>query len=328
MSLRYLAVFCCLSCHCLAAETELGGPILGFLFDPANGLQPVQGISGALTIGAPLGLPSGIAKLVISPRQDYALATTASDPNLLRVTLGDRLSVEPLGIPFTGSDAIAVSPTGSAAAFYERARNRIQVITGLPQAATSAREFDLSAFPGELIWLAVNDSADSVIASLSGIEQNAAVVFGDGTARVLTLPQHVTAATFLKGSHDLLIADGPANQIYLLKDRSGDSDATLLAGEAQGIASPVAVAISRDGKRAFVANSGNPGIASIDLVGGDVTITPCRRPPAQLAPMNGNAVFRLTEPSAETMWLFDGDASEPQIVFVPPYRPASEDSAQ
>src|SRR5436190_14681933 len=142
MSIRSLALFCCLLCHSSAAETELGGPVLGFFFDPSSGLQPIQGLSGALTVGAPADLQADIAKVVISPRQDYALATGASNPELLRVSLGGRISTAPLGIPVSGADLVALSPTGSAAAFYDRVRSRIQVIAGLPAVPTLAGELD------------------------------------------------------------------------------------------------------------------------------------------------------------------------------------------
>ena len=329
MSLRYFAIVCCLLCQSRAAETELAGPTLGFLFDPSNGLQSIRGISGALTVGAPSELPPGIAKMVISPQQDYALAVTGSDSTVLKTGMGDALSVDQLGIPVAGTDMIALSPSGSAAAFYDRGSNRVQVIAGLPAQPALAREFDLSAFPGTLAALAVNDSADLVVAGFSGVEQDAAVALGvDGTVRTLPGPQNVSAIGFFRGSRDFLIADGPASKVYLVKDTAGTSETTLLADETSGISGPVAVAASMDGKRVFVANSGSPGVASVDLAGGVVAVTSCRCAPTQLAAVNGNAVFRLSGPSGGPVWLFDGDGDEPRIVFVPQYRSAAEDGAK
>jgi len=266
--------------------------------------------------------------MVISPQQDYALAVT-SDSTVLRIGMRDALSVDQLGIPIAGTDMIALSPTGSAAAFYDRGSNRVQVIAGLPAQAVLAREFDLSAFPGALGALAVNDSADLVVAGFTGVEQDAVVVLGmDGTVRTLPGSQNVTAVGFFRGSRDSLIADGPANKVYLVKDTAGASETTLLADDTQGISGPVAVAASRDGKRVFVANSGSPGVASFDVGGGGVAVTSCRCAPTQLAALNGSAVFRLSDPSGGPVWLFDGDGDEPRIVFVPQYRSAVEDGAK
>src|SRR3954452_16031513 len=114
MSIRFLAFFCCFLCHSPAAETELGGPLLGFFFDPTNGLQPIQGVSGALTVGEPANLKDDIGKVVISPRQDYALAVDSSNLNLLR-SLGGQISISPLEIQISGIDLIGLSPTGAVA---------------------------------------------------------------------------------------------------------------------------------------------------------------------------------------------------------------------
>src|SRR5258706_5144504 len=93
----------------LAAETRMAGPVIGFVFDPAIGLQPVQGISGALTVGAGLNLPGNISKVLMAPQQDYALAVADSDSHLVRVGIGDPLSVEELGIRLGGDYGIALS---------------------------------------------------------------------------------------------------------------------------------------------------------------------------------------------------------------------------
>jgi hypothetical protein len=316
-------------CHSRGAETGLARPVLGFFFDPANGLQPIQGIAGALTIGTPLELTPTLTAALVSPRQDYALATAAGNSGLLRVMFGGQVSVEPLGIPIAGSDLVAISPTGSAAAFYDRARNRVQVVAGLPAAPALAQEFDLSAIPGVLESLAVSDGADAVLAGFSGVEQGAAVAFGsDGSVTVLSALRRATAARFLARSRSVVIADGLSSELYLVRDITGVAEATLLANAAQGLREPVAVAVSKDGKRAFVANSGSRDVAAIDLASTGITITSCLCSPSQLTPLDGNAVFRLTEPSAGPMWLFDGDAGEPRIVFVPPYRPAGEEAIQ
>jgi len=329
MPIRFLATLCFLLCPSLAAENELAGPVLGFVYDPANGLQPVLGVPGAATVGPPLELTSDFSRAVISPRQDYALAVSASTPNLLRVSMGHRVSVEQFGIPLSGSGLIALSPTGSAAAVHDPDRNRIQVISGIPSAPVLAREFDLATFAGALATLAVSDDANMMIAGFSEVEENAVVALGsEGAVRFLTAPGRATAATFLPGSRDAIIADGPASRIYLVRDALGSGEMTLLASPEQEILGPIAVAVSRDGKRAFAASGRGGRLALIDLAAGTVSAIPCSCSPSELAPLNGNAVFRLTPPTAGPMWLLDADAAEPRIVFVPPYRPVIEETVQ
>jgi len=259
----------------------------------------------------------------VASQQDYALAISASDSHVLR--LGARLAIEDLGLPIGGTDVIALSPTGSAAAFYDREKNRVQVIAGLPSKGRIAREFELSGFRGELASLVVDDNAEAVVVGFSGVENDAIVALGvDGSVRTLAGAQYASAICFLNGTRDVLIADGAASRIYLVRDVTGTAELVLVAEDVKTFVEPVAISVSKDNKQAFVAGSGMPGVAGIDLAGGGVTFTPCNCAPSQLTPLSGKAVFRLTEPSSGPMWLFDADAAEPRIVFVPPYRPVEE----
>jgi hypothetical protein len=92
-----------------------------------------------------------------------------------------------------------------------------------------------------------------------------------------------------------------------------------VAGPKEGIASPVAVAISNDGKRAFVANGKSGTIAILDLQAktqvGELT---CQCTPTGLDRLAGVDVFRLTEPSNRPMWVLEAAAHQSRIVFVPP----------
>ena len=40
-----------------------------------------------------------------------------------------------------------------------------------------------------------------------------------------------------------------------------------------------------------------------------------------LAPLSGNAVFRLTQRTDQPLWILDGDAGAPRMVFIPAVRP-------
>jgi hypothetical protein len=320
MTFRPFIVTCFLLCQACPADTVgFAGSVLGFVFDPANGLQPILGITGAATIGAPLNLSTRMSNVVISRQQDYALAVTTPDADLLRVILTDSVSIGPLGVPISAIALMALSPSGSAAAFYDSARNRIRVITGLPASGALARDVDLSAFPGELISLAISDAADAVLA---GFSDTVVALASDGTVRLFATPQHVTAATFLSKSRDVVIADTAANAVYLVRDVTGSSEPIHLAADYRFL-QPVAMGVSNDNQRAIVAISG--GVATISLSDGAVTVTSCPCEPSGLSGLSGNAVFRLTEQSGGPIWLFDGDAPQPRIVFVPPYQNNTED---
>src|SRR4051812_25116546 len=114
MSYRIILLLLCLS-RAYATEIGITGSILGYLFDPANGVQPILGIPGAATIGQPLSPNTEFARVSLSLRQKYALATTPADSNLLLISFADPPTVGPLAIPIAGSGLIAFSPSGSTA---------------------------------------------------------------------------------------------------------------------------------------------------------------------------------------------------------------------
>jgi hypothetical protein len=74
-----------------------------------------------------------------------------------------------------------------------------------------------------------------------------------------------------------------------------------------GFSDPVAVSVSADGKRVFVASASGE-IASAELIDGGVgslTRTRCECAITGIQPLNGSAVFRLTEITRSPMWLLD-----------------------
>jgi DNA-binding beta-propeller fold protein YncE len=92
----------------------------------------------------------------------------------------------------------------------------------------------------------------------------------------------------------------------------------ILAGSAQGIAAPVAVAVSSDGLHAFVANGKSGTVAILDLQGKTpVRKFACGCKLTGLDRLDGDNLFRLTEPSNRPMWVLEANTKETRVVFVP-----------
>jgi hypothetical protein len=87
------------------------------------------------------------------------------------------------------------------------------------------------------------------------------------------------------------------------------------------VPAPSGVAFSVDAKRIYIASSEAHSVTAFDVQAGTRTTASCDCAPTGLVPM-GN-VFRLNEFSSEPLWLFDTDAAEPRIVFVPAVTPAN-----
>src|SRR5437867_9357911 len=139
-----------------AATASVNLPILSFLTDGAGNLRPVIGIVGSASVGAPLNLGFEVVGAVIPPDHDYILAMTRNGnwPRLLHVR-GNTIAVQS-NVSFLNNleaqqdecigldslerkqsrcmrwasasvlkiDRIALSPTGSAAAFFSQTQGR------------------------------------------------------------------------------------------------------------------------------------------------------------------------------------------------------------
>ena len=313
MGFRFLLLSLFISATC-SAQIGISGSILGYVFDPANGVQPILGIPGAATIGPPLELGAEVTGIATASQRGYVLAKTATDSNFTKINLDAPATLGPLGASISSGGLTVLSATGSAAASYDRDRKYVVVFTGLPDAASFAREFDLSAFSEIPASIAVDDSGEIV---LIGFAQSVVAFGADGSTATLSGPHSGTAMRFLNRSRDAVIVDGTTNTFYLVRDLPTASETRILR---DSIPEPIAVAVSNDNKRVFVASSLRGEVTGIELSSGAAAITTCFCKPSTLVSLNGNAIFRLTEPSGSPLWVYDGDGAEPRIVFVPPYR--------
>jgi hypothetical protein len=300
---------------------SLGGPTLGFILDnPSNGIRPILGLPGASHFGELLGGGLMIRSFAASPRQGYILATTGEDraPVLIREA-GSELSIRtPEGMA-AGVDRLVLSPRGTAAALYYRDANRVSVISGLPAQAAPAGEFDLSVLRGAPGPMAVSDDGKMLLIASAGADSGVLYLASNGEApRPVWNLRNVAAVEFIGLTDNALVADGEENRLYLFREVGGSLQVSLLADEKDGIASPRAVAASEDGRRAIVASDLSRSVVVIDLDGGPPRALTCSCTPVALNRLQGNAVFQLTEYSSEPMWVLDGDAAEPRLVFVPP----------
>ena len=140
---------------CLAADSQIGGPTLGFVYDQkVAAVRPILGIPGASFFGEPLA--SELKQAVISPSQAFAISISGDDDTvgILSLSAGTRT---PLPGAHRAPTKIALSPRGTSAVLGNR--GHVQVFSGLPATPSIAAEFDLSDSPYSL---AVSDDGTSV----------------------------------------------------------------------------------------------------------------------------------------------------------------------
>jgi hypothetical protein len=123
---------------------------------------------------------------------------------------------------------------------------------------------------------------------------------------------------FLPGADTALVADQASNRILEAAHLSGNPSLTQVAGPTDGVAQPIAIAASGDGRSAVVVNQKDSSIVRIDLTGQSAAMhTVCRCSPTKLEALAGNLTFRVNEPGSGTVWAYDGDAANPRFAFLP-----------
>lgn len=307
-----VAFFFCLW-PCLAADIR--GPVLGYVLDGAtHRLRTILGIPGAASAGPEIGGAVDLYAAAYSPASNYVLALGGDAQASLLIVPGQ--PAVPVDGAQGGADQILLSPNGTAAALYFRAAASIEILTGLPAAASVSRSVDLSSLSAAPAALAISD--DGAIAAVVNGGAPAVYLFSpDSSISRVALPEPVTALGFLHGTHDLVLTG--AADAFLIQDALGAAGIAPLT--ADGIATPAAVAVTADNAHAFALNSNSGVIVSISLNGDVSALSDCQCTATGLSPLNGTAAFRLTEYSTDPMMIFDAsslDQAPARLWFVPP----------
>jgi len=311
---RFQLIFVLLAASAMVFSASLEGPRMGMVFDSSTkAIRPILGIPGAAIMGAPLKTALDLRRVAISPGQDFALASQGEHNEVVVVHL-DRAPMTSTLVQgaHRGPDQMVFSPGGRVAAIHYKDGNRIQVLGGLPSAPKVMDELYLS---GSALHstLAVGD--DNTVLASGG--NSVYWVTHSGEVPILKGVGKVSAIT-LTTARLALVADAGTNQIHRLQNLTNALETDILAGPAQGIATPVAVAISSDARRAFVANGKTGVVAILDLQGKTVLHKiDCGCRLTGLDRLDGDNLFRLTEPSNKPMWVLEASAKETRVVFVP-----------
>jgi hypothetical protein len=305
--------------------TALSGPTMGLVFDASqSALRPIRGIPGAATLGDAVNPGFPLASATVSPRQDFALALRADDSSVVLALAGGGSAAVPGARP---APALMVfSPAGATAALYDSGAGRVQVLTGLPDAAAVQSDVDISALAGPVAALAVDDAGSTLFLAAGAAETVALYrIAMDGTSQFLASFRSVAALRLSVNGREALLADSAAGAVYAIRDLRGAGRMETIASGRDGLGTPIAVESDSAG-RIFVADqAGN--VTILNRGRGPVVSLPCGCTPAGLFRLSGTATFRLTEPSNGPMWVLDASGADARIVAVPPAAPPSATAA-
>lgn len=302
-----------------AQNGSLNAPLAGYVFDNgAHAMRPVMGIPGAATIGAPLDWGDTLNAAYAAPKSDSFIGVASDGSTHLFANSSGTIGEVSLPGLMASPARVAFSPQGTALVLY--ASGQAQIVTGLPGSPALAATVTLKtpAADGQrhiAPALAVSDDGQLVLAAGSGLVQLAAA---NGAVSPVMQAQTGAAVAFAPGSHDAAIAARGTGAL-LIRDVAGSAIQQSLASDGQAFNAIAGIGFSADGSTVYLASASAKSIAVFDLTGGRTDLT-CSCTPAELTPMG--AAFRLTELSADPLWLLDTSVAGPRIVFVPALRAA------
>jgi hypothetical protein len=215
-------------------------------------------------------------------------------------------------------DLVVLSPSGTAAALYHSGAKTVQIISGLPRRPRAGKELDISTLPDSPSALAVSDDARFVVAVSNSHNSGEIFLIDAGAStRQVFKGVHISAVAFMGATHDVLVADDVTSSIHIVYAVASSAATIPIAGPENGVAGPVAAGSSPDRGRVFVVNSRPASVVVLDLKNHTAAKYLCHCAPADLMPLNGRATFVFSHPVDGPLWVFDGDAQQPRVVFVP-----------
>jgi hypothetical protein len=231
--------------------TRLSGPISGVVFDQhARVLRPIVGVPGASYLGLPIA--TDIDAAAVSADGSFALAVASGRLSVFS-SLRDTASSAPVDQAIEAVDRLVWSPDGTVAAVYSTQAARAQVIRDVRTIPAAGPAIDIA---GAVTSLAVNSEGDLLAGMEGGV-----YLMSAGSAPRLIVASGRPASVSIQGS-DLYIADSTAGTIVLVRNYASAPAASVFA---DGLASPVGVQITADGKRLFAATAGDKLLQMFEL---------------------------------------------------------------
>lgn len=291
----------------LAQSGHWSAPVLGYVYDPdAKALRVLGGVPGAAGLETTLPSASKLESAAVSPARTFALAAIGEEGHLsiLRIS-ADAVTAVSLEGSLQPADLIAFNAGGDKALVYSKQALRGQLWTGLPDAPVLAWELEGAALAAGAV------SDDGTLVAGAG-ETGLMIWSSSGAPMLLSAGSDYTAVVFDRNSRDLIAAN--AAGVQFIRNAGGAAEPSLLAGAQDGASDINALAISRDGRFLYAAGS---SILKFDLQSKAMSVMACDCRPTELAPLAGNAVFRLTGLGESPLAILDADAEESRILFVP-----------
>lgn len=291
----------------LPAQTaaSLSAPLVG-LIGSGREIRPITGVVGASSIGDPIGLPLGISRVYLAPRQQWALVERGQAGTMGRMSWAGMVpgAVTAISGAMAMAELVSFSPNGKNAILVSRAEGMLQVLTQLDTTPQVALQSDISQL--EVAAAAISDDG-----TLAVVLTNAGALYRlapNNSPEWLFQASSSAGIGFLPNQQVLAIADGAGSTITLL---DGLASQPFLRMKLPGPAlsgSAIFVQGSSDGNSVIVSAAGAENVYRAELrtqilsaIGLPTTVSRFDR-------LQGD-LFLLSANSGEAAWLLlaDGD---------------------
>jgi DNA-binding beta-propeller fold protein YncE len=218
---------------------------------------------------------------------------------------------------------MVLNAANTAAVLYQADPRQLQIVSGLGANPAAGRVVDLAGLRGTVAALALDASGGEVLVALRDGERGALVRLpipeeGSPEPRQIGVFAAPAAVALLNQDRDAVLADAGTNQVFLIRDFTGQAEVEALASERDGVMEPVGVEADADGRRVFVATAAERGsVLVLDLAARTVEVraTP-EGAPSRLERLQGRAAFVLNEPGEAPLLVLDA-MENPEVYFVP-----------
>ena len=304
-----------------AQSNTIGGPMLGFVTDPAGStIWPIIGIPGASISGDRLEFDTAFRGAVISPKNDYAIAVRSEDAQVIIIDLAAAMpGVRSIGGLQPGADVLAISPAGSSAAAYDDESKTVHTVGWLPYAPAVIGSLDVSGIPGRAASIAVSD--DGTVLLLKAIDDNGTALWVADSSGALwrVAADRPSAAAFLPNSHNAVVTDEEARSAFLLMDLDQAGTQVPVISAEDGVGAFSSAVASPDGLRIYLASADSGVITIVDRATWGHTQVSCGCRPTGFYQLKGTSIFRLNGPSSEPMTALEGSDGVARIRIIPPH---------
>jgi hypothetical protein len=299
----------------VVASKVASSPILGYTMDSSRaGLRAINGIPGASRLASGLIGSGPLSSSATCVRQSFALVADATGGVSFMSLPSGQTSRLSSGV--SASQHLLISPSCTYALVYASDSSNAILISGLPSAPVAQSLTLASSNAGA----AIGDLGSVLFAALRSDGSSTIQIIAPSARQPqpFSTMQKFGAMTFLPGTDTAVLADAAANTVTVVAQASTAPSFVQAATAQSGVANPLALASSADGRLIFVANSAAASILRVDLSGSSAPLKiACSCSPLELIPLAGNANFQLNEASTGTIFALAGDVSTPKTVFIP-----------